>query len=518
MNPVSLSEIEETYAQPRKRKSWPRLVLWGLAAVPGAGLVAFSQTGHWHWDEGFRLVAVQLINAGKRPYVDFFYPDPPLYAYLNAGWTRVFGESWRSAHLLSALLTSAAILLVAGFVFSRLRASGWGLAGAITAALLVGLHLHVIWFGTISQSYGLCLFLTVAAFRLVIAAVARPKGGLPFWAGLCAGGAAASSLLTAPVGPLLWLWLVWQNWSGARWKKGAQFLGGWVIPFLPLLWLAWQAPRRVLFSVVEFHLFYRMLDPAWKASKHNLRVLMEWLSAPQDFSLGLLAAVGLLFLVGRSEWDARRRAEFYLCAWLAGGLGVYLATLELTAPQYFVLTVPFLSILAAVGVYAIGSRMWSSGRPGWLVLAVMGLFAMGLAKTAYQQRREFQPCWPVIEELAREINRLTPSDGLVHTDEHIYFAARRLPPPGLENRYGRLLHLRLRPALAAAVGAVSESQMNEWFATGRFATVLTGGDDLRKLEWLGVLRFYARHTRVHNCYLADGYIFWQWVADSQEPR
>ena len=51
----------------------------------------------FYYDEGFPLLAAQLINAGKIPYADFFYQHTPLYAYLTAGWFRLFGDTWRSA-------------------------------------------------------------------------------------------------------------------------------------------------------------------------------------------------------------------------------------------------------------------------------------------------------------------------------------------------------------------------------------------------------------------------------------
>lgn len=407
-------------------------------------------------------------------------------------------------------------MLVAGFVFARFRKPGWRLAGGITAALLVGLHLQVIQFGTIAQPYALCMFLSVASFRLVIEAVDQPRSLQPLWAGVCAGAAAASSLLAAPIGPLLFLWMVRHNRTGDRLKKCAQFLGGAAIPFLPLLWLAVQAPRQVLFDVVEFHLFYRALGFSTQAlAFHNLGVLTTWLNSAQGLLLVLLAAVGLLFLGERSEWDVRRRAEFSLCAWLTGGLGVYLVTPYPTYPQYFVLMTPFLGILASLGAYAIGSRVWTSGgrrAPGWLVLALLGLFTLGLAKSAYQQRRYFVSSWRGIEELAQEINRVTPNDGLVYADEAIYFAARRLPPPGLENQ--NALDLHLPPAFAASLRVVPPAQVDEWLREGRFATVLIEAND-PKVESLHLPRLYARSRKL-RCYTSDCYIYWNRVARPRE--
>ncbi|HWU41276.1 MAG TPA: hypothetical protein VN203_26785, partial [Candidatus Acidoferrum sp.] len=88
-----------------------RMMLLAALVPVVAGLMAFSQTLAWYGDEGMHLLAGQLVNAGKRPYLDFFYQHPPLYAYLTAGWMRVFGDNWRSAHVLSALLAGGCIFL-----------------------------------------------------------------------------------------------------------------------------------------------------------------------------------------------------------------------------------------------------------------------------------------------------------------------------------------------------------------------------------------------------------------------
>src|SRR5205823_1546898 len=124
------------------------------------------------------------------PYLDFFYPQTPLWAYVNAGWMQLFGQTWRSSHMLSALLTGGSVILSAGFVFERVTESTWSLSAALVAAILIGLNTVVIEFGTISQSYSICLFLIVAAFRLVIKGVAEKRAALLLWSGLCAGAAA----------------------------------------------------------------------------------------------------------------------------------------------------------------------------------------------------------------------------------------------------------------------------------------------------------------------------------------
>src|SRR5580698_8879722 len=148
--------------------------LCAAAAMLFAGLLSYSLTRAFSWDEGFHLLAAQLILAGKRPYLDFCFPQTPLNAYLTAGWMRLFGDTWRAAHVFETIWVAAAAFLTADFVRSRFPVPDWRWAGALAALVAVGMNSQVVIFGTIGQSYGLCLFLIVAAYRLAVVAVERP--------------------------------------------------------------------------------------------------------------------------------------------------------------------------------------------------------------------------------------------------------------------------------------------------------------------------------------------------------
>jgi len=135
--------------------------LCAAAAMLLAALLGYSLTRAFAWDEGFHLVAAQLILAGKRPYLDFCFPQTPLNAYLTAGWMRLFGETWRAAHVLETLCVAAAAFLTADFVRARFPVPEWRWAGALAALVAVGMNAQVVIFGTIGQSYGLSLFLSL---------------------------------------------------------------------------------------------------------------------------------------------------------------------------------------------------------------------------------------------------------------------------------------------------------------------------------------------------------------------
>jgi len=445
-------------------------------------------------NEPFHLLAAQLVNSGKTPYLDFFYQHPPLFIYLNAAWMRVFGEDWRSAHVLSALLTSGSIAVAASYVYSVLSETRWRLALTVAAAALIGLNFNVLCYGTVALPFGLCLFLTIAAYRLTVAAVHRPGGLLPFLGGLAAGGAAASSLLTVPVLLVLALWLATESgWRG----KQLSFVGGAVLPILPLIWLGLRAPERVFFDLIEYHLFHRAGSGA-NMIRWNAREVVDWFGSIQGLVLNALAAIGLSFAIRRPALYKERRGELLLCGWLTVVLSAYLSIPRPTFSFYFVLVTPFVSILAATGLQAMGAFGWFSGRRRWFAPALIVLYAIGLGWQAYKMRREiFYADHKAVEAIAKEVNRLTPPDGWAFAFEQVYFEARRTPPPGLEN------------------GFDPHSRRDEWLAANRFATVCVMANDPR-VRSLDLFGRYSQSEAIATPNFTV-YIFWDRVAAPSEP-
>ena len=150
----------------RAGKSYALLI--GVVLLLTVGLVLYSQVFAFVWDEGYHVLAAQLIARGKRPYLDFCFPQTPLNAYWNAALLRVFGDTWRVIHAGAALLTGSAVMLIADYVYFRFPVRQWRSAAALATALPVAASVLVVKFATAGQGYGLCLFLRVAAFRLSI--------------------------------------------------------------------------------------------------------------------------------------------------------------------------------------------------------------------------------------------------------------------------------------------------------------------------------------------------------------
>jgi len=439
-----------------------------------------------------------MMAAGRRPYIDFCFPQSPLNAYWNAGWMRILGPSWRVPHLFAALFTIGAVWLTADFLFRSFPARHWRGAAAIVAGLAVALNVNVFEYGALGQAYGICLLGLTGAFRLTIRAVERDTPLLAAAAGLSMGMAAGSSLLTSTAVPVFVVWMLLHNRAGSRWKKLLAFAAGVAIPFAPVYWLFALGPRQTWFNLLEYHLFFRKLY--WpNTTRHDLEVLTAWMYSPQALLLGLLAIAGLWYIARRSAWVPETKAEFYLCGWLAVALALEAGVAHPTFERYFLLQVPFLAILAAAGLYAVASHVPRLARPLWPALAVSLLFAAELGWSIYTDP-DFED-WAMYERLAKLVDRVTPANAPLFADEPIYFLTRRRPPEGFELVYTH--KVKLPPAELAQLHIITEPGMAREVQSGMFATVYSCNE--KATEYYGFRNLYRQHENLYDCT-----IFWDW--------
>jgi len=470
--------------------------IWLYATWIGlaAGLMVYAQTFAFTDDEGFHLMAAQLIKAGKRPYLDFCFNQTPLNAYWNAFWMRLFGESWRTAHALAALETCAAVVLAGQFVLARLPERSWRLGGSMAATLMIGCTTNLVAFGPLAQAYGMCLFTTVCAFRLAVRAVERPRWWLAAAAGLFAGAGAASSLLTAPVAPLLLVWVWRSNRAGSRWIKAGSVALGAAVPFLPVFWLFVKSPWVVWFNLVEYHVVYRAAVNWPHPLAHDLEELTGWIVDPQSLLLGLLATFGVIYIRRRSGWSRERRAEFYLCGWLALAMAAEIASAHPTFARYFCLLAPFVGILAVPGLYAIGSRVLQPEKPLWPVLIVSVIMAGGLARNLWD-RSTTTYNWADYEDIGRKLAGVTPPGKLMFAEEELYFLTQRRPSYGLEFQSSQRLDL---PAeRLAALHVTPESELRALLAAGTFWSAATCDEDM--ISDYDLDKIFQQEVKVHDC-------------------
>lgn len=496
MDPVSPTVDQPSGNRYRKLNSRGRALFFVSFLAIAAALLVYSQTMSFVWDEGFHLVAGQLINSGKTPYIDFCFPQPLLNTYWNAWLLRTFGESWQVTHLAAALLVIGAVFLMADFVCRRFPVLHWRVACAIAVACMTGLDIVAVQFGTAAQAYGMGMFLTVAAFRAAVAAVTTETPLLAFATGALAGAAASSTLLAAAGIPVFLVWIWVYNRAGQQWSKVAAFVAGGLIPFAHIYWLFAKAPQQTFFNVVQYQALFRRVN--WgQATLHDIGVLTDWLNSIQALLMGTLALVGAWFVWKKSSWDTDRRAEFYLAAWLSILPGIYIAIAHPTFGRYFIFLIPFMSMLAAAGMYVIGSKLGSPARSFWPAALVSTLFALCLAKSLYEDRDSTR--WNDYQEIARKIRQVTPAKEIFMADELVYFLLRQAPPSGLEFSYSH--KLQLPPNQERLYHIISQDELKRDVQAGRFYTVETCKDEI-------IDSFKLNQIFPNSADIADCTVYW----------
>ncbi len=85
-------------------------------------------------------------------------------------------------------------------------------------------------------------------------------------------------------------------------------------------------------------------------NSHDFDVFTAWLDSVPTFLLIVFAGFGLVFVARKSGWDRARKAEFYLCAWLAASLTAYISTAHPTFQRYFIVAVPVFQCYCRAGL------------------------------------------------------------------------------------------------------------------------------------------------------------------------
>ena len=291
--------------------------------------------------------------------------------------------------------------------------------------------------------------------------------------------------------------MLYYNRAGRRWGKLATFVIGAAVPFAPVMWLASKGPRQTWFNLVEYHTTFRKLY--WpETTRHDLEVLTSWIDSGQALVLGLLAVAGLVYIARRSQWPAALKAEFYLCGWLAAALSAEVGRAHPTFPRYFVLAVPFLAILATVGLYAVASRVLEGDKPLWALVALGVVMVLGLGKALYD-RDQVSDHWDSYERVAKKIDEVTPRGALLFADEPIYFLTRRVPPPGLELSNSHKVDLGAQEN--ALLHIPTEADVKREVRSGMFATAYSCDED--DISDYGLANLYRQRVDMENCS-----IFW----------
>lgn len=459
-------------------------------------LVAFSQLGSiFDGDEGMHLVALLLVQHGQQPFVDFYYWHQPLYLYIASAWAAIAGEGWRSARLLSALLTAAATAVIA-VLASALHVRNDRVAWGAVAAIFFALNGLVLRWGTMAHNYAPALLFTVLAMAAAIRSVSATDRRAAFGAGLFAGAATATTLLTAPLLAVLLVWMAANNVAGSGRRKLMAAIVAAPVAFLPVALIAWRAPWRTFFGVVV-HNTYERVDAADTAAYHRELAGIA-IRSPQFWLLIGLSACALAWYRRRSPAKPLLRVVT-LSTWLLGTFTVCIVILRSPLHAvYLVVLAPSLALLAAAGAAALIDAIGARGRAGLVAAGIASVFIASQAVSAYRSGALVNE-WSRIERFAAEVLGVTPRGATVYSSfSFVYFAARRLPPDGFENPWAS--EMPFPTQTFEAVSLVPAADITRRIQEGEFDTVLIAHGDPR-FDEAALDRRYAHRAELDRYFV-----------------
>ena len=351
----------------------------------------------------YHVLAAQMVAAGRKPYLDFFLQQVPLYPLICGAWLRIFGTSWQAANLFSGLLICGSAAMVARIASRIFAEADWQAKGIIAAVLLFGLNLQVGQSGDDAQPYALCIFFSLAAW--LAALDTRPTTLRIFLTGLAAGAAVNTSLLAAPFFLLLTGWCAFQTAGPDRARRLFWLVCGALVASIPLAYLAMLAPAQTWFSIVEFQLVYRTAGPALpNVGSHNLHEILDWVYSIQGAVLILLSMAGTLFIFDRKAPVSTRRSVRYV-AFIVVIWSLCLALMPFTWHMYFDLVVPFASLLAATGLCHLCARARLSQWSSEIFARTILIYSLGLGIPLVAGVMSGRPGrWAPWEDAARIVN------------------------------------------------------------------------------------------------------------------
>ena len=445
-------------------------------------------------DEGIYLLNAKSVLNGDLPYHDFFYPQMPLLPYVYGLWMKLFGVSWYSGRLLSALLAVALGLIVFDHAT---RLTGSRPLGILAVSLFASSTLCLAWLSAV-KTFSLATFLLFAAYAVVFSRHHRWKY---FWSGLLLGLAIDTRLYLIVVIPLLLVHLIRSETEDRR-LQIARFTVGLSIALLPNEFFLLMDPSVYFFNVLGVHGIRTPFGMVGLVSQ-KVDLLTDLLGVnPTDggwsLQFTLLLLVNAVALVAR----VRPKEPFQLPTGI--GLAVIVVSLVPTPAysQYFCIAIPFLIINATLFCARLRDDLSSPTgqalrRSAYaLAAAVLVAYLLPAPFEAYRYTvggdkvpgvytRKNAPEWtiPMIRQVSRAIDEAapTPSALTVSLWPGYLLETTGSVLPKLENPYALWYSPRLSPLQITKYKFMSFPEL-EWHIGQHTAPVAVVGNWMFELQ------------------------------------
>lgn len=290
-------------------------------------------------DEGFYVLAAKLVSEGRTLYLDFFYPQMPLVPWVYGAWMKVFGTTWDSARILSAILTSALGAILFSYLLRYGRAWAW-----LGLLLFVSNTLIFAWYTTV-KTFTLSTLLLFGSYYFLEPGSKLNNTLKLILAGLLFGLAVETRLFFAGLYPIF-IFIIFQRGDPleGRLKQLIIFSFSAAFALLPTFHLMLNDYAVFEFNNLGYHLIRSGKDAAsalqakWTITKTVLALRASYQIDGIQFALLLL--FGFLAEV-RSWLMTRQTSGAFLIA--LGLFGLNLIPTP-TYVQYFCTLIPFLII------------------------------------------------------------------------------------------------------------------------------------------------------------------------------
>ncbi|KPJ71894.1 hypothetical protein AMJ52_08220 [candidate division TA06 bacterium DG_78] len=285
-------------------------------------------------DEGYYVLASKLVMAGKVLYNDFVYSQMPLLPYVYGCWMKIFGVSWLSARLASALF---AVLLGSMLYQHAVHLFGKRIMGLLAVFLYTFCGLAFGWY-TIARTNSLATLLIFGSYLMLCHRTEPSHTYRYLLSGLLLGLAIDTRLFFFSATPAFIIGIfLFEKETKRRFASLGLFFIGLGIAFLPNLFFILTNPENYFFNNIWYHSIrtpYGLIG----AFKQKIYTVFKLLSGNSGFQYLTLLLLNINYFI--SNMKKQLPISFFIAMLL-------FITCLLPTPtyvEYFSITLPFIII------------------------------------------------------------------------------------------------------------------------------------------------------------------------------